>query len=85
MIRVTSLQSADVRVQKKLAARRPRRWSKPEKVDAIVVLPVPAMPFIQYTPGPSALFAHSFSSSRTLVRVPSVHVRLLMNVARLES
>ena len=85
MIRVTSLQSAEVRVQKKLPANRSSRFSHSENVQAIVVLPVPAIPFIQYTAGVPLSHAHLTRLARISVRVPWVQVRLLIDDERLES
>ncbi|ELU35727.1 hypothetical protein AG1IA_10243 [Rhizoctonia solani AG-1 IA] len=83
-IRVTSRQSADVLVQKKLAARSFSVSSHLAKVHAMVVLPVPAIPLIQYTAFWSGADTQRSSSERMLTRVPSVHVRLLVDVESVE-
>jgi hypothetical protein len=49
-----------------------------------VVLPVPAMPFIQYTAGAFLSYTQLTRSDRTFVRVCLVHVRLPTVVDRAE-
>jgi hypothetical protein len=72
-------------VQKKLAASCLRSSSLFEKLQATVVLPVPAIPSIQYKSAAFGSCDQSSSLDRIVVRVPSVQVRRLISVDNVES
>src|SRR3954465_12962660 len=78
MLRVMLFKSpheAEARLQKKLPARRLSSSSHSQKEYKMVVLPVPAIPFIQNTLLPSGSFTHVLRSSKICSRVEAVHPR----------